>query len=340
MVIKHTKLIFAAFLAVLSIGITGLFANSVSAEGEEKEKVPAVHLQVSPAKTRLSLEPGASYVASMTVMNAGAIPFHYTTDVTPYSVTDDKYTPNYNDKVNYAQIADWITFDKATEEGTIDPGKEVEVAFTINVPKDAPAGGQYAAIMAQTDAGNAEDANIKTINRVGMILYASVAGDTREEGSIKSNSLPFLVFNPPVSTGVLVENTGNVEATATTHLRIWKLFDKETVYNNDDNVSSLDVIPGTSRFNTLTWNEAPKIGIFWAEQTVDYLGKTSVNHKFIIICPIWLLIIIFALLFFIIFWLFSRARIRKNGGKKSAGKGRRSRRASKESTARTEEKND
>lgn len=337
MAIKHTKLLFVAFLAALSVGITGLFVNSASAEEGEKEKVPAVHLQVSPAKTRLSLEPGASYVASMTVMNAGKIPFHYTTDATPYSVTDENYTPNYSDKVNYSQIADWVTFDKATEEGTIEPGKEVEVAFTINVPKDAPAGGQYAAIMAQTDAGNAEDANIKTINRVGMILYASVAGDTREEGLIKSNSLPTLVFNPPVNASILVENTGNVEATATTNLRIWKLFDPETIYNNDASPSKIDVIPGTSRFNTLTWNEAPKIGVFWAEQTVNYLGKTSVNHKFIIICPIWLMIIIFAILFFMIFWLVSRIRTRKNGGKKEE---KRSRRSRKNTTSKTEDKND
>lgn len=339
MAIKHTKYkyIFCAIFAALTLGITAMFANSVRAA----EQKAAIQLQVTPTKQKLSLEPGQTYESSYTIMNIGALEFTYTAEATPYSVNDQTYGGNYETRKNYNQIADWITFNESEKTGKIQPGQSKEVHFTINVPKDTPAGGQYAAIMASTSDGNTDDANIKTVNRVGMILYASVAGKTRDEGSIKSNNIPGFLFEGPLAATALVENTGNVENTAKYTFRVWPLFGKETVYNNEESPVSLDIIPETTRFSSISWEEISPIGIYWAQQIVDYAGQTDTVEKFVIICPLWLLFVIFALIFFIIFWLVSRARGRKRGNRESRrSSSRRSSSADSEKSDKKEEKSE
>ena len=309
---KKIKLLTAVVLAAVTFGTFQAIATT-TAHAEDTTR-NAIHLQVSPTKQKLSLTPGSSYVGTFKVHNAGAAPFNYSVSATPYSVTNDNYSPDYTGLTNYTQIADWITFDKATEKGLLQPGEIAEVAYTVNVPKDAPAGGQYAALMAQTEDGNDENATVAVIHRVGMILYAAVPGETRESGEIIKNNVNTFYFNPPLTVSSLVKNTGNVEQTATYTVKIYPLFSNEAVFSNEekpDKEKQLDVIPETSRFNSITWEGAPQIGIFSVEQTIEFAGQISTNKKLVLICPLWLLFIIFALLFFIIFWLFSRARNRK-----------------------------
>ena len=309
---KKFKYILAAVVAAVTFGLFQfVVADSVHAEDTKQN---AIHLQISPTKQKISLTPGASYVGTFKVHNAGAAPFNYKFSATPYSVTNENYSPDYTGLTNYTQIADWITFDKATETGLLQPGQIAEVSYTVSVPKDAPAGGQYAALMAETSDGNAENATVAVVHRVGMILYAAVPGETRESGEIIKNNVNTFYFNPPLTVSSLVKNTGNVEQTAKYTVKIYPLFSNEAVFSNEekpDKEKSLDVIPDTSRFNSITWEGAPQIGIFSVEQTIEFAGQVSTNKKLVLICPLWLLFVIFALLFFIVFWLFSRARNRK-----------------------------
>lgn len=308
---KKLKLILAALVVAFSFGACS-FATVRTAHAEDT--TPAVHLQVSPTKQKISLTPGSSYVGTFKVQNVGGATFDYTVYATPYSVTSENYDPDYTNVGTYSQISDWITFDKKTEKGTLQPGTSVDVTYIVNVPKDAPAGGQYAALMAQTDSGNGEGATVAVVHRVGMILYAAVPGETRVSGEIIKNTVNSFYFNPPLTVSSLVKNTGNVEATANYTVKIYPLFSNESVFNTEDaqeGAYSRDVIPETSRFNSITWEGAPTIGIFSVEQTIEFAGETSTIHKLVLICPLWLLFIIFALLFFIIFWLVSRARDRK-----------------------------
>ena len=315
---KKLKLFLAAFVAVFTVcGVSFALSNNAQADEERG----AVLIQVSPTKQKISLTPGASYSGTFKVHNAGAGQFSYSAYATPYSIKSENYdSPDYASVTNYSQMADWITFDKATATGTLQPGEVVEVGYTVNVPEDVPAGGQYAVLMAQTDSGNAENATINTIHRVGCILYAAVPGETRYSGEIVKNNVNAFYFEPPLTVSSLVKNTGNIEATAKYKVKIYPLFSNEAVFNTEDaqeGAYDRDVIPETSRFNSITWEGAPSLGIFSVEQTIEFADQVSTVKKLVLICPLWLLFIIFALLFFIIFWLVSRARDRKRGGKKS-----------------------
>jgi len=135
-----------------------------------------------------------------TVRNVGALEFNYEVYVTPYSVNNDEYDVNYEATDSaYNKLSEWVTFDKKTKTGTLQPQEAVKVYFTINVPSDAAGGAQYAAIMVQTADGNDENATIQTINRIGMELYGEVDGETYTGGEIISNNIPVFLFNPPLT---------------------------------------------------------------------------------------------------------------------------------------------
>lgn len=311
---KKLKLILSALFMVLSFGaLMAVFDQPVSAAEQA-----AIHLQVSPVKQKISITPGSSYSGSFKVQNVGTEPFEYSVYATPYSVIGENYDPDYTDKTNYSQIAEWVTFDYRTEKGALQPGTSVEVNYTVNVPVDVPAGGQYAALMAQTDSGNAENATVSVTRRVGMILYATVPGETRATGKIIKNTVNSFFFNPPISVSSLVENTGNIEQTATYTVKIYPLFSNEAVFSNEDTPDTRDIYPDTSRFNSISWEGAPQIGLFNVEQKIQLGDQESVVNKLVLICPLWLLFIIFALIFMMIFWLVSRARGRKRAAASSA----------------------
>lgn len=330
----NTKLVFLALVSALTVGISAVGLNPAYAEGEEESSSSsgsaqaAVHLQVSPPKTKISLEPGQTYHGTYQVQNVGGATFTAEVTATPYSVTDNYANPDYDNTATYSQMSEWITFDDATsasDDGSsssskatsvqyeIAPGQSKDVPYTIKVPKDVPAGGQYAALMAQTGSGNREGDTVQTISRVGMILYAEIkGGTTRREAEILSNDINGFYIEPPVIASGSVKNTGNVELTAQYTVKIFPFFGGESVYNNEEKPGTQDIYPETTRLSEIVWEGAPRLGVFWVEQTIDIPNVTSSYKKqLVIICPLWLIFIILAIIFFIIFMIVSNITKRK-----------------------------
>ena len=304
MAVKYRKLILGAFIAIFSLGVC-LIHHPVSAANKSDKPV---HMEISPAKQKLKLEKGQSFVSSFKIRNIGTEKFSYRVSAAPYTVIDEQYQANYNDTTNnYAQMANWITFDDKLKEGTLEPGASVDVPFTVTVPKDVASGGQYAAIMSKTSDGNDPNSIIQTVNGLAMILYADIAGDTRTGGSIINNNVNSFVFQPPISATTTIENTGNVESTATCIMKVWPLGSSETVFNNEESQGRfIDIVPNTRRFNVISWDGAPSLGVFTVEQTIEFLGQTSTVKKLVIVCPLFLVIIFIVVIASLIFWLVFR----------------------------------
>ena len=309
----RTKSIIAAVLALaLSVaplpGLSPVYADDDDVTTEESS---GKRIHISPVSQKVTLNPGDKYTGSFQVINHGTETFTYKVYATPYSVTDDDYHADYTTENKYTDISKWITFEKSS--GTLTSGQTASLTYAVNVPDDAPGGGQYAVIMAETS--NDEPGMIKSVSRVGMILYAHLTGDTNVSGNIIENSVPSIVFAPPVTASSLIENTGNVHETATYTLKVYPFGSDEEIYTNEDNPKTLTLLPETRRYVTQSWDESPSLGIYTVEQTVEFAGQSSTTKKLVIICPIWLLIIFIALILAIIFTVASRARARKQDKK-------------------------
>lgn len=295
-------------LAVTIFGVLSSFGRCFSAYADER---PEYRLQVSPATLSLDLEPGRVTTAEFRVQNTGSKTFEFEVDISPYSVVDEEYTADYESSSAYTDLAKWVTFSQ--DRGEVQPGGSIPVTVTIAVPKDVPAGGQYASVMISmvNDGVDGDGMAISMIKRVGLVMYSTVEGKTRKEGKVIENKVPSFKFQSPVTASSVVENTGNVHATATYTLQVFPLFGGEEVYSNEDKPDTRTILPETKRYNEIQWEGAPALGIFKVKQTVNFLGQDSVTEKIVFLCPIWFLFIILLLIFVIIFWIINRVRGRR-----------------------------
>lgn len=309
---KKIRIIGMGAMVAIAIAL-GVTSGAVYAE-ENKHS-----MTVSPQYDRVLLVPGRTYTKAITISNANS-----STDNLKYSVLvgsfsetsdesekDDYGTVDHISKSNYNQIMDWIRLEK--EEGEVAPNKSDTVRYTIEVPENAPAGGQYATIIVRDmtgHGGGSGDSNvsIQSIYQFGSIIYAEVAGETKETGEVVDNSVPFLSFGSPLTVSSMVKNDGNVHTDAKYTLQVWPLFSGEEIYSNEEEPMTSLILPESERMNTLSWEEAPMVGIFKVRQTVEIFGDISTVEKIVIICPLWLLSVIILAIALGIYRLITRGK--------------------------------
>lgn len=299
------------FLVALAFAVSGLIAGAQPTFAKSKTSI-------SPPKADFTLQPGQSYRASFTLSNPGDESLKYKSYVTPYSVdgNDQDYAaPNYSKAGKYNTITDWIKLD--SEGGELAPGDHTSISYTINVPKDATPGGQYATIAIEeakdTDNKNGSDIStgFQARSRVAMVIYGAVAGQVQKTGNIIDNNISSFYFNPPLTATSLVENTGNVHQEAEYILQVFPLFSNEEAYTNEEKPTVFTILPETRRFITQSWDGAPSLGIFKVKQTVRFAGNESVTEKVVIICPMWLVFLVIFGIVFLVVYLIARSKMRK-----------------------------
>lgn len=290
-----------AALLIVTFGVVGI---------TRAEEVPN-GLSVSPTTNKIVLMPGDEYVGKVTVHNPSTAgeSLAYDAHVDPFFVNDE-YSVTLGTENDYTRMKDWITLSNGS--GVLQGGESADVEYKISVPESAPAGGQYAAIVVATvPSTGGEGVTIREVWQIAMPIYASVAGESKLSGTIGEINMPSFLLNPPLEASFIVENTGNVHTDVTYYTQVFPLFSDEEIYTNEENPGTSLVMPGTKRAIVSSWDNAPQVGVFRVVYTVKAFGGESVMEKTIIICPIWLLFIIFFAIFALIFYLVLKAKARK-----------------------------
>lgn len=312
-------------LAGLAIVLVGLFFGVINVSAVDGDN--EVMMTISPPKKEIVLVPGEVYEGAIEVSNAANA-----TRNLKYSVTigsfgldkDEDGNTDYNSTdvdtvTEYNQIMEWIKLGK--DHGSVAPNTTDTISYTITVPEDAPAGGQYATIIVQDDTGSDDektgDIMIESIVRFASSIFAEVVGETRNEGAIIENNIPAFLLNNKLMATSTVQNSGNVHTNASYILQVWPLIGDEEICTNEENPTEHTVMPGTERMNTEECN-LPAVGIFRAKQTVKIFGETSVAERVVVVCPLWLLFIIIFVIVALVIWLVMKSRARKTRTKEQA----------------------
>ncbi len=274
------------------------------------------YLWISPSSQQLgTLEPGSSHSGEFTVQNSGTKDFNYKVYTAPYTVKDEKYSVSFEKNNGYTLITEWVTFSKT--EGFLKSGANEKITYTINIPRNAPAGAQNTAIMVETSDSVEKDSNVQSALRVSSIIYSNVNGTTNNCGKIVEKKLPSLLLNPPISASGIVENCGNTDLNVKYVLKVRPIFSKENIYSNEEQPAVYTTLPETRRYNEIRWDNTPKLGLYNTTLEITYNGKTEVLEKLIIVCPLWIIALVILFIGAVVFWLVSRNRERKekNGAK-------------------------
>ena len=129
-------------LLLAAVVCSCLYINASLAYAAEAD----YHLGISPTQSNLgTVEPGKVYNGEFEVWNQGNKTAEYEIDIAPYSITNEKYEPTYDQNNIYTEITNWIK--TSAQSGIIEPGKIDKIDFTITVPEDAHGGSQSAVII-------------------------------------------------------------------------------------------------------------------------------------------------------------------------------------------------
>ncbi len=310
-IFQKISLFMMALVASLALGTV-----NVNAENQ----VQSMH--VSPPTYRILLMPGEKYSDSIVVSNGSSSTraLKYELSIGSFSEKskeggqDDYGTVDHISVSSYNQMMEWITLEKTN--GTVEPNGKDIIGFTINTPQNAPAGGQYATIIVKdvTDRDNTNNGNVSVQSsfQFASIIYAEVAGETKEEGSISENTIPSFLLNGSLTAESMVRNNGNVHTDAEYTLQVWPMFSNEEICTNEEKPETSLILPETERYHAQTC-ELPAVGLFRAKQTVKIFGETSVVEKTIVVCPLWLLFLIVFVLVALVLWIVMRVRSSKRG---------------------------
>lgn len=271
---------------------------------------------VLPMGQNIALKRGETYSGEISV----AIPsdatedFNYSVSVSPYSVIDDGYTADLISKGAYTQIVDWIKIEEP--EGSVEPNGVKKIRFKIEVPEDAPVGGQYAALMVgqKSDEVKGEGASIQNLIQIASILYATVEGEIVKGGEILENNIPGFSFSNSVNVGALIRNDGNTHAVAAVKIKVTNFFTGEVIFpknEEENNVFSEVIMPETTRYATREVNNLPVLGIVNILQDVTFNGETVKKNVNVIICPVWFLGLVILSIAAIITFIVLRIRANK-----------------------------
>ncbi len=309
---KYRKTLFKIILTGLMTAVLS-FSNSSTIHADGL-------FSISPMNQKIVLSAGETYRSSFKVTNPASNigNFAYTVSVSPYYV-DENHNSIYENNNDYNQIVDWIKLDKTS--GTIAPNNTEELYFSIDVPENAPAGGQYAAIKVTSnnnyDSGE-ESINIQAKYSIAHIICAEIAGTTERHGEITSADVPSFLLSGNITGSSTIKNTGNVHGTAKYTMQIFPLFSGEEVYTNEEVPIEKTILPDRTLYNELAWEDTPAVGIFNVIYTVEFEGVTTQVSKLVIVCPIWLLFIIIFAIFALIFYFVAKAKARKKANQKAS----------------------
>jgi len=273
---------------------------------------------ISPMKQSIILNPGDVYYGSFKVSNPSSsnADLQYEIEQKSFYV-DESYGTTFDGE--NSPIVAWTTLN-SDSTGILAPNSNTEIRFTISVPIDAAAGGQYEAFLVKTkefDALNdiTNAAVIKEELIMAHLVFAEIAGNTVRRGEVIETSISSFLLTGDIVASSAIKNTGNIHGNAIYKLQIFPLFSNEEIYTNEEDPESRIILPDRTLYNETIWENTPPVGIFNVIYTVEFEGVTAQVSKMVIKCPIWLLfIIIFAIIAIIIYFV-TKSRTRKKSSR-------------------------
>lgn len=275
---------------------------------------------VTPMSQLIELTPGETYTGSINIINPSnaTSDFDYKVYVAPYSVVSEEYNVDVATETDWNKMVDWISIENP--KGSLTPNDVVQINYTIQVPSDAPGGGQYASIIVGIDNESEADGNMTVTNvmEIASVIYAKVDGEINHSGEILENNVPVFSAIAPVTVSALIKNDGNMHEQAEVSITIKDFFTGEEILptETDDGIHTEIIMPETTKYVSRELDGLPLIGVVTIKQNVYYNYQFSSVEKNVLICPIWFIVLVLLTIGAIIFGIVKVIRRHRHKRKK------------------------
>lgn len=276
---KRFTNIVAALLLVTSVVASGVAFNRLASAAEQQG---GSGLSISPVRSDLTINAGESKTITVTVKNVTSATTEYEAHINDFVVAkdselghpalildDNKYAPSHSLKRYIATI----------DNVKLAPNESKGVKVTINIPKDAAAGGHYGAVRFIPKSGT-NGQNITVSASVGSIILVNVPGDIKEDTVIESfdvrqgedatSGSSLFTKNGNLYSVIRFNNRGNTHEQPFGKIRVLK-GDKviqETEINNTDPRGN--VLPDSIRRFNVKLNKVGSFGKYTVEGNFGY----------------------------------------------------------------------
>lgn len=265
--------------AAVSVALAMVFgAGAAKAQSTEAE---AERITLSPSSTSLTVDAGETVTGSMKVVNDGSVAYGFNVYARPYAVSNELYDPDFTKQAANTNVYKWVQFSQTSY--AIEPGQTIDVKYTLRVPADAAPGGHYGVLFAETNERGLEGTGVARKKRVGNLLYITVNGAYKTQGSLEKFILPFWQFKAPVVSSLRIKNSGNADFKTKVTTVAKDIFGQTKFTYTGDPI----VLPDTTRLVEMKWEKAPAFGLFKVQQTAEFLGQKHEHSGYVLIAPRW-----------------------------------------------------
>jgi hypothetical protein len=234
-------------------------------------------LTIGPDSINEVVQAGSTNINTIIVRNQGKNSYNYNVYAAPYSVIGENYAPDFKAAPPAVDITSWFHF--TTTHGFLNSKSLASVTYTLNVPKDTPGGGYYAAVFIQTSPPATQAKGVFQIDqRAAQILYLQVPGPVAKSGKVVSWHIGFLQEPPAVGT-LRVEDDGGIHFISSINVS----FDDVLGNPKYTYTGHYVVLPHTIRRVSVPWPHPPAIGLFKVTGFVTTYGTKKLSTRYILV---------------------------------------------------------
>lgn len=268
---------------------------------------------VIPPSFELYANPGESISDKLRVRNDSSVETEYSIVVEDFkAVGEEGQVDLVDDQSNTTfSAAKWVS--PSPKSFSLRPGAEIEIPFTINVPKDAEPGGHYCSILVKigrTDSVEGGGAAVQS--RVGSLILLRVSGNVKEDAVVESFSTDKNYYeSSPVNLSLRVKDNGSNHIRPKGTIVITNLFGQKIA---ELPLNGLNVLPDAIRKMDTEWKFSAFLANRYTATLIATYGQQnkplSASTSFIIF-PRMLAYIVGGILLLIILMLLGRKKVKR-----------------------------
>lgn len=277
----------AAFLAIAALAAVLGLAPAFGADGDAR---PKDRLSISPPRTVTTVEAGERYTGHVTFRNYTRASFNARIATRDLTGADDPASFAWVKPGLPKHAGTWI--EPSVRRRAVEPGDEVTIPFTVEVPDDAAPGVHAAAILVSrtiTTPGVSTDnaARVAVTASVASQFVFTVRGELHPAAELRSLEGPRVVWpGDEPRFEALLANTGNTLITANPRVGIGAFAGRAA---QTLTTPELQALPDTRRVISATWEDRPLFGWFRPTLFVDAGGGLQLERSYplVLVLPPW-----------------------------------------------------